>query len=665
MQITIPSQESKQFTKPSSGEIFGNLWATKNIDLEANRGKIRLSERLYRVYDSGDDADFEIPVKFIRSDADTTERWWTLVQESKSSVSDGLLFKTTATDPLTGWTQDAITFVLTGSIDPTASTSVVGVGTLFTTELIVGSRITVNGETRTVTVITDNTHLTVNSAFTDTGNDASVDAYNSPTDCVDDMEIFGQASSYDRLVVSRDTDLAMLNNGVWYPSWWDTTLAQAALTATNPHPLEQFVNLLLVVDGNVVHTIDDSLVVVASRIVLPKEYQMIWTANDGSRVYFGTRHLRDGMALVFPWDGTSKTYDQPIPVDSFISLAGVVPKSGVLHTINGKGQLMRFNGQAFDVIASLPIADKKLKWSNNVKRVEMVHPNGMTVIGNEIHILLTASTDEDVPGVFFFEEFRGGIWAFNEDIGLYNKYSLGQYDGVTNNDWGASVIRLAGALMETDLAYGRLLAGCGVYSDNASTIINSIIVSQVDTTADNRGYFITSQIQTSSIRAFWQRLHLAFKKLGNSTDRIIIKYRTDINPARRSDERLTTYGITWTDTDTFTSVGSLSTIVAGDEVEIIVGKGAGAIAHISSISFATPTYTVNLDEAIPNVSGDSYMVINRWTKLGEISSQTIQRKLYRIAKMSSWIQFKIEIRGTESSPELEKLNISLLDADLT
>ena len=67
------------------------------------------------------------------------------------------------------------TSVLTGSIDPTASSAVVGVGTLFTTELIVGDRITVTGETRRVTVIADNLNLTVAQAFTDNGDDVSPD----------------------------------------------------------------------------------------------------------------------------------------------------------------------------------------------------------------------------------------------------------------------------------------------------------------------------------------------------------------------------------------------------------------------------------------------------------------------------------------------------------
>jgi hypothetical protein len=63
---------------------------------------------------------------------------------------------------------------LTGSIDPTASTSVTGVGTKFLTELKVGDSIDVNSEIRQVTSIASDTALTVMTAFKDTANDTSV-----------------------------------------------------------------------------------------------------------------------------------------------------------------------------------------------------------------------------------------------------------------------------------------------------------------------------------------------------------------------------------------------------------------------------------------------------------------------------------------------------------
>ncbi len=62
---------------------------------------------------------------------------------------------------------------ISGSIDPTASTSVAGVGTSFVTELAPGDRIKVGNEVRTVASIASNTSLVVTTAFSDTGVDSS------------------------------------------------------------------------------------------------------------------------------------------------------------------------------------------------------------------------------------------------------------------------------------------------------------------------------------------------------------------------------------------------------------------------------------------------------------------------------------------------------------
>lgn len=75
-----------------------------------------------------------------------------------------------------GWNyadDQSIPFELTGTIDPAASTDVVGVNTLFETELVVGDEITVTGETKEVATITDDTHLAVTEAFTDNANDTT------------------------------------------------------------------------------------------------------------------------------------------------------------------------------------------------------------------------------------------------------------------------------------------------------------------------------------------------------------------------------------------------------------------------------------------------------------------------------------------------------------
>ena len=78
---------------------------------------------------------------------------------------------------------DGATFTLTGSIDPTASTTVTGVNTLFLSEVSIGDEIVVSGETRTISNIASDTSLTVSSAFSDNSNDATPDC--NPTALVD------------------------------------------------------------------------------------------------------------------------------------------------------------------------------------------------------------------------------------------------------------------------------------------------------------------------------------------------------------------------------------------------------------------------------------------------------------------------------------------------
>jgi len=65
------------------------------------------------------------------------------------------------------------TFTLTGSINPTASTTVTGSGTKFLTELSVGDEIVVSSETRIVTAIASDTSLTINTTF---GDDIATDS---------------------------------------------------------------------------------------------------------------------------------------------------------------------------------------------------------------------------------------------------------------------------------------------------------------------------------------------------------------------------------------------------------------------------------------------------------------------------------------------------------
>jgi len=108
----------------------------------------------------------------LSADTATTASW------KAPSGGGGSIATLTDVDPSIDPAQgDVLSFsadsTLTGSIDPTASTAVVGVGTLFLTELEVGDKISVSTEIREVATITDDLNLTVTEAFTDVANDTA------------------------------------------------------------------------------------------------------------------------------------------------------------------------------------------------------------------------------------------------------------------------------------------------------------------------------------------------------------------------------------------------------------------------------------------------------------------------------------------------------------
>lgn len=160
---------------------------------------------------------------------------------------------------------------LTGSIDPTASTAVIGVGTAFLTELALGNRILVSGETRTVVAIADNTHLTVDTAFSNNANDTSPDK-------LSDLE-------------SYNGDVAVANGTYWFyvTYTWSTTadanyLDFHLLSSGSPAPSGQVVFGQITVASGVVTAVSDT-----GRILgLTRE----WLSAEGIALTGDARYMR-------------------------------------------------------------------------------------------------------------------------------------------------------------------------------------------------------------------------------------------------------------------------------------------------------------------------------------------------------------------------------------
>lgn len=167
----------------------------------------------------------------------------------------------------------------------------------------------------------------------------------------------------------------------------------------------------------------------------------------------------------------------------------------------------------------------------------------------------------------------------------------------------------------------------------------------------NRSAFETAKVQAESVTESSPAVFVRFTPLRTGEDKIIVKHRK----AEKAGFPLRYASVTWTDGDTFTTTDSrFSAVEAGHEIEVIAGRASGCLAHVSSISVNSGTYTVNLDESLPEVAASdvSHVNVDNWAKKEVItsSSETNARGFARVAldaRDAVFHQLKVELRGAD------------------
>jgi hypothetical protein len=377
---------------------------------------------------------------------------------------------------------------------------------------------------------------------------------------------------------------------------------------------------------------------------------MLKAAND--KLWIGLTGAGGNKGLVYTWDGsTQNTPTSRFDLDYGV-VAGII-KDGIPYVVDAIGRLMRFNGASFTEVAKLPIGPYPLEGNEQEGHFKWIHPNGITIKDNEILINIA----NDVGGLDTTpEKLPSGIWAYNETNGLYHKHSVTASDSGSKLDYGQNQIDRAGALKYiapsngSTSANGDIVAGGVFYPGSSGTRKYAVYYNDVLDTTQKYGYFTTIKI-FGNIEESWSKVYATYKKLLNSGDKIVVKYRTEEDVPTQAD-------ITWVDTDTFTTTDNVSAYAEGDEVEIVRGEGGGKCAHISSISEAGGTYTVNLDDTFTGVTTNTAIArFSKWVKAGETTfDDGMQWRAFGmpVKNRSPWVQFKVCMQFTGEN-ELYKL----------
>ena len=540
--VRIPND--KVFRGIFPGEFFGNIWMAKNIDLERIPGAILPSETLASVFDSTDDADLTLPIAFVRTAADGTDRWWAM---------GGKLFKTTNTNPEAGWAQDAIA--------------------------------------------------------------------SSPTAPVDDMIEFADA-----LLVSTDTNIDRLST-TWDDNWWSGTLTGTAVMTSSPHRYGIFAGAVLITDGRFINTYDGTIAR-DPALTLPADFESQWVRATADYAYIGCDGIGDREeGEVFFWDRAASTFNARYEAGDRRVLAGFTVY-GIPYIITGKGAIKRFTGQGFRTVQQFPTLELN-------KEISTLHPNGVTVLDNGT-VLINVNF-----GVLADMRVLSGVWLYNaNNNNLYHHLSG---DNNASNDYGQLEVSDVGAIVTTRPTQGRYLIGQTTYEVYTGTTESIIHTSDEDSTSGQRALIITPKIESRDVNGFFRQIFPIFRRFRNSGDRLRFAYRV------RESNTLPAYEtITWVTSTTFT--GANDNVIVGDFVLVLAGPNAGALAKITAITDAAPN-TFTIDLTLNSSTSDARAMYLPFVDLSTISSQAIQHTVMRIAQRSSWVQFLIEARGDETSPE--------------
>jgi len=476
-----------------------------------------------------------------------------------------------------------------------------------------------------------------------------------------DMVVFASAPSgalVSKLWISEgvDDDVRSYDGSAWGDGTEGVNLAGGA---SKPHMMCVYANRLYcsgaVSNDSVIYSMSNTEVVATSgtnTVVIRDEPANVITflrpVSNG--IWIGTVNTRGGEGHIYFWNGEQTSINASYRLQSAGVLAGII-KDDVLYCVDVDGRLLVFNGGTFVEIDRFPLRENYLTFSLGKYNERWIHPNGMTVVDDRILILIENAYDTGTLENTIQENVPSGIWEWSKDTGLYHKFSLsntplsGSGTG-TIVDYGQTRIGVPGAcaFIKQDENptndNGSLYAGARIYT-TATALIYGIFIDDLNDTGQKYGYFVTPKIYSQTLQDAWQKVYVRHRKLLNSTDKIIVKYRVDEDSPSEAT-------ITWVDTDTFTSTDTdFANYEVGDEIEVIQGDGSGKCAHISSISEAGGTYTVNLDDTFAGVTTNTAIVrMQRWKKCGEGTDQTVKFHQFPIGANDTWVQIKVCMQFT-------------------
>jgi hypothetical protein len=353
-------------------------------------------------------------------------------------------------------------------------------------------------------------------------------------------------------------------------------------------------------------------------------------------------------------------YNQPAGVWCFD------PKIGLYHRYSGSFSPVYVNSVTSGNVSvandNFTISTGTIPATGNIARVTSGATGAVGFILNQDYFIIKSSTTVFKLAVTKEKALAGvaiDITTAPSDTTIFYMYDLIDYGQNLSVLYTATIATVD----ETLMTYSDMLIGADYYN---TSLVSKRSLSVNVPFLENRGWLITPKIFSSQITDTIQKLFIKFRPL-KSADSIVVKYRNkDVDglPVISFGSAASAKAATWTSDKDFYTAQDLSEaktyLASGGELEceFIAGVGGGQMVKVDSISTDDNiTYSVVVAESVLGASAGlkSEFIINNWEVKRTITSSDISPVGIPIGGIASWSQFKIELRGSETT--IEELKI--------
>lgn len=204
-------------------------------------------------------------------------------------------------------------------------------------------------------------------------------------------------------------------------TWTDTNISLTNGAQTQ-HPMISFLSLsaLAIADVNTVKLYATPLTATPTLIttlVISADFHITGMCYFNQNLYIATQNRYGGHAYMYVWNGLGTAANQVYEVDSNMIFSICAYQNSIV-VLTGNGGLLKFNGAGFDLLAGFPIyyTDQSISDTTNIS----MYKNIMKSNGNLLYILFT--NEQNDPNRLL--DMPDGIWCYDDNIGLYHRYSL-------------------------------------------------------------------------------------------------------------------------------------------------------------------------------------------------------------------------------------------------